>query len=238
MKTLSAKLRTVLDATVPPVVATALAEAELPWVPDAPDAYCPRCGLSTPPELGVDADGCPACRGQRFPWQRLTRLSAYGEPVNTWLRDMKFHGQWAWARWLGDQLADALPEPAGPGDVWVTAVPMPWLRRWWRGYNQSQLIAEALCAKRGWRYAPLLRRTRYTPPQTAIVPSQRPQNIRNSFAVEPVDLHGCRIVLVDDIKTTGSTLRACARLLQQSGAKHLHAAVGAVAEPKSHHAGT
>lgn len=161
-------------------------------------------------------------------------MTAYEPPAREWLRAMKFRRRWAWASWFGRALADVLPgpEPVGHGRVWAVAVPMPWARRWWRGYNQTDLIARALAKRRGWPVTPLLKRTRYAPPQTAVAPSRRPENTRGAFACENIDLAGHRFVLVDDILTTGSTLKACARLLRQQGARHIEAAVVAVADPK------
>ena len=80
--------------------------------------------------------------------------------------------------------------------------------------------------------APLLYRTRHTPPQTSLPPSARPANVRRSFGIRNVDLTGFDIWLIDDVKTTGSTLRSCARLLRRRGARSIHIAVAAVADPR------
>jgi len=85
---------------------------------------------------------------------------------------------------------------------------------------------------RGWPTAPLLRRTRHTHPQTAVAPSQRASNAAGSIAAEPIDLAGWHVVLVDDVKTTGATLAACARALRSQGAEGVYAAVAAVADPQ------
>ncbi len=228
-----------LDTVAPRIVVTGLADAET-WDVDRPGVFCPRCGVSlTAGTPAPDDTPCEHCDGQRLPWQRVTRLGPYREPLSRWLKAMKFHRQWAWGPWLGQRLAEAVPmTDSSDGDesentpVWVTPVPMPWRRRWRRGYNQSKLIAEALAEQRGWRCVELLHRTRHTPPQTAVAPSQRAQNVSRSIAAHPVNLEGQRIVLVDDILTTGSTLRNCARALRSRGARQIDIAVAAVAEPK------
>ena len=133
---------------------------------------------------------------------------------------------------MGERLAEAIDAPSDPNRLIVCAVPMHRLRRWRRGYNQADLIARALAEARGWRYAALLKRTRHTPPQTAIAPSQRHHNVRHSFANERVDLSGYDVLLIDDVKTSGATLAACTRLLRQAGARSVYAAVIAVADPK------
>jgi len=220
-----------LDAVWPSEVALALA-AEPDWHPDAPDDYCHRCGVSAGPGA-VLANGCSLCRDKRQPWERVTRVSAYAEPMDGWIKAMKFGGQWSWSRWMGEQLAERVGEPIDPANMIVTPVPMHWARRWKRGFNQAHLIALSLAKTRGWRCAPLLKRTRHTHPQTAVVPSDRQANIRDSVAVHAVDLTGWQVVLVDDVKTTGATAGLCCRLLKQHGARSIHLAVAAVADPAS-----
>lgn len=179
--------------------------------------------------------GCAFCLDQSIPWQRLTRLGYYGPPVDDWVRQLKFHRQWRWARWMGEQLAEAIDAPADAGRLIVCAVPMHRLRRWRRGYNQADLIAQAMAEARGWTYAALLKRIRHTPPQTAIAPSRRHDNVRHSFAIERVGLAGYDVLLIDDVKTSGATLAGCTRLLKQAGARSVYAAVVAVADPKGQH---
>ena len=201
------------------------------WQADSDKDYCPRCGASAG-EGSVTPRGCAFCLNKRFPWQRLTRLGFYGEPLNEWIKDLKFHRRWRYGEWLGEQLAQALSGPGEPARQIVCPVPMHRLRRWRRGYNQADLIAKAVADARSWRYAPILKRTRHTPPQTAIPPSRRHDNVRHSFDIEPVDLAGYDVILIDDVKTTGATLSACTRLLSHAGARSVHAAVTAVADPK------
>ena len=218
-----------LDTAWPSDIRRALDQAD--WQPDQPDDYCPRCGVSAGPG-SVTANGCANCLHQRQPWDRVTRLAAYTDPIDGWVRAMKFGGQWSWAPWLGAQLADQLDAPFDPAKAIVAPVPMHWARRWRRGFNQADLAARALARARGWRYAPLLGRTRHTHPQTAVVPSGRHANIRNSVAARAVDLTGWQVILVDDVKTTGATAGLCSRLLRAQGARSIHLAVAAVAEPK------
>jgi ComF family protein len=219
-----------LDTAWPSDVAVAL--DALGWEPDEPDDYCPLCGVSAGPG-SVTANGCSFCRGKRQPWDRVTRLSAYAEPMDGWVKAMKFGGQWPWSRWMGGQLAARVGEPIDPARVLVTPVPMHWARRWRRGFNQAHLIALSLAKYRGWRCAQLLRRTRHTHPQTAVVHSDRQANVRDSVAAHPVDLDGWQVILVDDVKTTGATAGLCCRLLRKHGARSIQLAVGAVADPLS-----
>ncbi len=201
------------------------------WQIDPPEAYCPRCGASAG-EGGVTDDGCAFCIQRYVPWRRLVRLAAYQPPMNQWIRSMKFGSHWSWATWLGRLLAQVVPEPVPADHTAVCPVPMHWLRRWRRGFNQAHLIAAAVADQKQWLLAPVLRRIQYTPPQTAVAPSQRVANIRGSFAADRIDLSGWAVILIDDVKTTGATLSACTRLLKQAGACCVTVAVAAVADPK------
>lgn len=197
------------------------------WQPDAADVYCPRCGANHRQDDTQRL--CAACAALRLPWHSVVRLGAFEPPLSDWIHDMKFHQQWAWARTFGQWLAD-MDSPAFERErVCVCPVPMHWRRRWWRGYNQAALIAEALAKQRGVMAASLLRRTRATWPQTQVAPSQRSVNVSKAFAPQAVDLDGYTVLLVDDVKTSGATLRGCARALRQAGAAEVHVAVVAVA---------
>lgn len=199
------------------------------WCADQPSAYCHRCGRTAGPGE-VTVEGCSQCVRLRLPWDRVVRLGPYRPPLETWIIEMKFASRWTWAPWLGRLLSQAAqPISQGRENVAVCPVPMHWLRRWRRGYNQSHLIASALADATGWKLAPVLRRRKYTRPQTRLPHSQRIENVRNSFAIGNVDLTGWTVWLVDDVKTTGATARACARLLRDAGANPVHLAVLAVA---------
>ena len=106
------------------------------WQPDTAADYCVRCGVTTGPGAAT-LSGCAACLGRRFPWQRVTRIGRYAEPLNGWIRTMKFAGEWARAEWLGQRLAEAVGQPMHEAGVVVCPVPMPLPRRMWRGYDQA-----------------------------------------------------------------------------------------------------
>ena len=79
---------------------------------------------------------------------------------------------------------------------------------------------------------PLLKRPRWTHPQTTVIPSQRDANVKQSFAARRVDLTGYQVLLIDDIKTSGASVGACCKLLKECGARSIHVAVAAVADPR------
>lgn len=242
----------------PLVTATGLIEAARQgWSLDDRGLYCRNCGAS----VGAVAPTgrCSHCPKAKPAWDELIRLDAYRPPISLWIVAMKFHGVWPWATWFGEQLAeramaagaDHASESSPDGkklkmdqaesgsaagaatapDV-VCATPMHWRRRWSRGYNQADLIARAFAKTMDLRFVPLLHRSRFAWPQTHVPPSQRAANVRDTFAMEPVDLAGRHIWLVDDVKTTGATAQVCARLLKKAGASRVTLVVAAVADPK------
>lgn len=211
---------------------------------DSLSDYCHRCG-STAHESAVTERGCAFCISTELPWQTLVRLGPYHPTLGQWITQMKFHHRWPWCEWFGDELSKAITTasdasrvnqtnaPRSDALTVVCAVPMHPFRRFQRGFNQSHLIAKRIARVQNWPLAPLLSRSRYTPAQTAIAPSQRGPNVAGSFAVRSnVDLTGATVWLIDDVKTSGSTLVNCARLLRKAGAESVRVAVVAVADPK------
>ncbi len=134
-------------------------------------------------------------------------------------------------------LGEMLAETAGASleasltDV-VVPVPMHWTRRTWRGANSPETIAQRLALRLAVPLRPaLLVRARRTAPQASLSPNQRRANVRGAFraAVHP-DLPGARVLLVDDIMTTGATLNEAAKTLVRAGAAEVMVAVLARAE--------
>lgn len=201
------------------------------WRPDALERYCSRCGC-TIEQVAQLPRGCAFCIKHAYPWESVTRLCEYGEPLSAWIHQFKFRRQWQWCKLLGESLAKSTPPPVDGERTLVCPVPMhPW-RRICRGYNQSHLIAQALASEHGLSLVPLLRRVKLRPPQSSLSLTDRKRNVRHAFTIKPVDLTGWHVWLVDDVKTTGATTRACCRLLKQAGASRIDVKVLAVADPK------
>lgn len=102
------------------------------------------------------------------------------------------------------------------------------LRRTHRGFNQSQLMTTAFAAKNKWPMVNLLRRRRYTHPQTSISTRKRFENVQDSFQGKRIDLRGWTVWLIDDVKTTGATLTMCTQELRRIGASRVCVAVASV----------
>lgn len=122
----------------------------------------------------------------------------------------------------------------------LTWVPVNPLRRLRRGYDQCQLLAQAVGEELGLPSQRTLRKIRHTPPQSRLTSvSARKANVLGAYrAVESIDLRGKTVLLVDDIFTTGATMNECARVLLTAGAKEVHgAAIAAVRQQKNQPSG-
>src|SRR5258708_28635057 len=110
----------------------------------------------------------------------------------------------------------------------IIPVPLHPARRRERGFNQATLLAELLSAEISIQSKPLLERIRYTTTQTALDRAERMENLHDAFRLRKnADVRGLRVLLIDDVLTTGSTLSECARVLKRAGATSVHAATAA-----------
>ncbi len=104
----------------------------------------------------------------------------------------------------------------------VIAMPMHWRKEWERGFNQAELLAAPIAKRFGLKLSGNLRRKRYTKSQAGLDESERQENLKGSFSVRrPEQIASKRILLIDDVFTTGATLRAAARALKDAGAAHV-----------------
>jgi competence protein ComFC len=110
----------------------------------------------------------------------------------------------------------------------IVPVPLHPARQRERGFNQASLLAELLYAQTSIASMPLLERLRYTTTQTALDRAERMENLHNAFRLRKnSDVRGLRVLLIDDVLTTGATLSECARVLKRAGAISVHAATAA-----------
>ena len=110
----------------------------------------------------------------------------------------------------------------------IAPVPLHPARQRERGFNQAELLAELLAARINVPLKRLLERSRYTTTQTAFDRAERMKNLRDAFHLrKKADVRRLRVLLIDDVLTTGSTLSECARVLKRAGASSVYAATAA-----------
>ena len=110
----------------------------------------------------------------------------------------------------------------------IVPVPLHWWRRMQRGYNQALLIARAISSECGIEIADALRRKRSTRTQTRLATEQRRRNVENAFTLKRSVVKNKKILLVDDVMTTGATINECARVLIEAGAESVCSCVAAI----------
>ena len=181
---------------------------------------CPRCAGTVGPHTDLSG-GCPQCRGVQFRFDTVVRLGAYDGCLRDAVLQLKHDSGEALAEVLGSLLAATRGEvlTAYRPDV-VIPVPLHWWRRWGRGYNQSEAVARALAERMMLPHQPSwLVRTRPTPSQRAQSAAARWENVRGAFRIRRrAAVRNARVLLVDDVMTTGATADAAAAALRHAGA--------------------
>lgn len=192
------------------------------WKPVA-SPMCSQCGVAFKSRVGSD-HLCGRCLDRPAAFDRARAAGIYDGSLRIAIQALKFKGMVPLATLLGNVLLDTLQRHWKTGDIDVVApVPLHRRRLRQRGFNQAYLLVK------GWTLPDhaliardLLVRTRATPPQTGLDRRQRRNNIKNAFAVHrPGQSSGKRVLLVDDVLTTGATANACAYALIRDGAERV-----------------
>ncbi len=182
----------------------------------------PRCTTCALPVL-AGMRQCGACITAPPPLDRSLAALAYAYPWSALVTDFKFHAHTGWATSFATLMRSApWVEPALDAADLLIPMPLSRERLHTRGFNQALLLARALEPAKV--ATDLLLRTVDTPPQSALPRKERLRNVHNAYAVEPLQAHRLReqrVVLVDDVMTTGASLHAAARALRQAGAAHI-----------------
>ena len=179
---------------------------------------------------------CPACR-PGLPWlegkagERRVDFAdgcfsplAYRDPVPGAVHRYKFSRVRALGKPLAALMAKCLEERLPQGADLICWAPLSRKRRQERGFDQGELLAREVGRLLSVPVQPVLEKTRHTAPQSELEEnSARQANARGAYALLPeIDLTGKRVVLVDDVVTSGATLSACAALLRQAGAAEVY----------------
>lgn len=190
-------------------------------------ASCDRCQepLSLASASPEGSALCGPCRQEETVFDRLRSFGAYDGELQKLIVLLKYNGIRPLAVTLAGWLALLLSQHPELKEVdAIVPVPLHARRQRARGFNQAELVAREVSR---WTGLPVeadwLRRLKDTPSQTGLTPRQRQENVRGAFEAN-AKLDSGRILLLDDVCTTGATLNACARALRQAGA----ARVGAI----------
>jgi ComF family protein len=218
-----------LDPGRPATCVCARCLDSLPWL-GAP--VCDRCGAPMPAEVcapGTALEGgvsrCSKCAGRRIAFRRARASLAYRSDVREIVHALKYEGVRLPAAALAERSIGRWPPAFFDVDA-ITFVPLTGSSEARRGYNQAEVLARALARALGRRPSearPLLVKRCATGDQVALDKSARRANVDRAYARRPGSREpGRRVLLVDDVYTTGATAEVCAGLLRDGGWKEVH----------------
>ena len=203
--------------------------------------FPPRCILCRQLLKKEETDLCHHCREngpevtkEKFKYSFIARWCAiwyYKDEVRGSILRYKFYGRQSYCDVYGRLLAMKLHRCNLDDFDVLTWIPISALRRYRRGFDQVELLANAVAAELGISAVKVLKKIRHTPPQSRLKSAaQRRANISGAYRVcDPDSVRGKRVLLLDDIITTGATISECARMLTLAGAAEVCCASVAVA---------
>jgi len=179
---------------------------------------CERCGRSLSVKWSVEGS-CPRCFGRSFAFDRARSLGRYEDRMRELILRFKFQYETSLAAGFAS-VVESLSDAASFTPECIMPVPMHWVEKTRRGYNPAQLFAKALSRRFGVAdAAAAVAKTRPTRPQTGLSRAQRSLNVKDAFAVKRRErVRAKRVLVVDDVLTTGATAHEVARVLKRAGA--------------------
>ncbi|UJR80727.1 ComF family protein [Sandaracinus amylolyticus] len=182
---------------------------------------CPGCDLDLPPGVNAFCGACDVLLERLTPDRGANAAYEFGGPMADALRRLKYGRRTDHVAALGALLADACASFAGRVDA-VVPIPLHPKRLRERGFNQAALLAAPVASRLGVALdAGALRRTRDTPAQAGLGAADRASNVRGCFAAR-VKPSRRRVLVIDDVRTTGATFADAARALREAGALEVH----------------
>jgi len=169
----------------------------------------------------LDEEGrCALCRRGLHGFDAAYSFGFYEGELRELIHLFKYERVQPLARPLGRLLSQALPRDRA-FDV-IVPMPLHWRKRWQRGFNQSELLARDLGRRTNIRVKNALRRVRFTVAQAGLTNAKRRLNVSGAFRPRKKGaLAGLRVLLIDDVMTTGATAASCARALKMAGAREV-----------------
>jgi len=181
--------------------------------------HCSACGTPFPFDRGLDAR-CAPCLSRAPKHDGIRAAVKYDSLSAQVALKLKYGGKIGLARMIAMQLLRHLPEQRD--DIIIIPVPLHWTRIWSRTFNQSALIGQELARAANIDFIPdVLLRHKKTPSMRGLSPKSRQKAVGNAFAINPKwqgRLAGARIILIDDVLTTGATTDGCVSILKGQSA--------------------
>lgn len=191
-------------------------------VPPLREPICKICGC---PDAEIKATGrCTDCPMGKAYFVQARGYAEYGGIARTLIEKLKYERRLEYAPLMALSIAGLISDKLKLDTDLITAVPLHPTRQRDRGFNQANVIARHLSDITGLPHSEsVLRRDKPTPSQTRLKKSERRDNIRGAFSCAgPEETESRRIILIDDVYTTGSTLNECARIMMENGAESVH----------------
>lgn len=187
----------------------------------AAEYFCVSCRTPFLNRYPLDAEGrCALCRIGIRGFDSAYSFGAYEGTLRELIHLYKYGRIRTLAKPLGDHLAAAIPRDLRFDAI--VPVPLHWARRWRRGFNQSALLAREVARRCGIPVRNAVRRTRATRSQAGLSNAKRRLNMAGAFRVRKrSSVEGLRLLLIDDVMTTGATASACAQVLRRAGARYV-----------------
>lgn len=191
---------------------------DLPWL----DSVCSVCSIALP---AGSSGPCGDCQSNPKAYRQATALFDYAAPLDRLITEMKFGQQLGAARLLGELMADGLAGKKCVGQGWsILPVPLHPQRLRQRGYNQSLELARPLARQLGLPLlTTLVSRIQPTRAQTGLSANARVANLRGAFALNQAKIPA-RVLLIDDVITTGATINELAKTLTKAGVEQIEVA--------------
>ncbi len=189
----------------------------LKWIEDN---CCQICGLAFEP--GSLSHLCGECKKKPPAYDRARAVVKFEEPAIEIIHRFKYHRRFDFLKWMAGEMARIYQQELADLEFeLVIPIPLHWKRLLSRGYNQSQLLARSLAKKINLPLAcSVLVRTKNTPPQVGLSRNQREKNLKKAFLVKkPSLVEGKKLLLIDDVITTGATIEEASKTLKRAGAE-------------------
>ncbi len=184
---------------------------------------CRVCGMPLDTVFGDLL--CTRCRKRKRAFESAYVPFVYKDKVRSAILRFKFGNRRASAKTFATYMLLKIRELEGQRPDMITFVPMHFIRRGMRGYNQAELLARALGEIMHVPVKPTLRKTKHTMPQSKRGGRERQKAPKGVYALQKdADVAGKKILLLDDVITTGTTLDVCARILKTAGADRIEVA--------------